>query len=96
MTISREKNQRTRPTGERENIMDTQNTIKLLRLTEVAERLDVSMPTVRRLVKGGKIKSVRVGRVLRVRPLDLESYLQGSENKTAGQATNSTGGGDQA
>lgn len=96
MTISQKKNQRTRPTGERENIMDTQNTIKLLRLTEVAERLDVSMPTVRRLVKDGKIKSFRVGRVLRVRPLDLESYLRDSENKTAGQATNSTGGGDQA
>jgi len=95
MTISQEKNQRTRPTGERENIMDTQNTIKLLRLTEVAERLDVSMPTVRRLVKDGRIKSIRVGRVIRVRPIDLESYIQTSI-KVAGQATNLTGGGDQA
>jgi len=76
--------------------MNTQSTIKLLRLTEVADRLDVSMPTVRRLVKDGKIKSVRVGRVLRVRPLDLESYIQGSINQAAGQATNLTGGGDQA
>ena len=76
--------------------MTTQDTIKLLRLTEVAERLDISMPTVRRLVKDGKIKAIRVGRVLRVRPLDLESYIQNSVNKVAGQATNLTGGGDQA
>ncbi len=76
--------------------METQNTMKLLRLTEVAERLDVSMPTVRRLVKEGKIKAFRVGRVLRVKPYDLEAYLQESINKNAGQATNLTGGGDQA
>ena len=75
--------------------MTTQNQINLLRLPEVAERLQVSMPTVRRMVKDGRIKSIRVGRVIRVRPIDLESYIQTSI-KAAGQATNSTGGGDQA
>ena len=75
--------------------MTTQNQINLLRLPEVAERLQVSMPTVRRMVKDGRIKSIRVGRVIRVRPIDLESYIQKSI-KDAGQATNSTGGGDQA
>ncbi len=75
--------------------MTTQNQINLLRLPEVAERLQVSMPTVRRMVKDGRIKSIRVGRVIRVRPIDLESYIQTSI-KEAGQATNLTGGGDQA
>lgn len=75
--------------------MTTQNQINLLRLPEVAERLQVSMPTVRRMVKDGRIKSVRVGRVIRVRPIDLESYIRTSIN-AAGQATNLTGGGDQA
>jgi len=75
--------------------MSTQYQINLLRLPEVAERLQVSLPTVRRMVKDGRIKSVRVGRVIRVRPIDLESYIQKSI-KAAGQATNLTGGGDQA
>ena len=75
--------------------MTKQNQINLLRLPEVAERLQVSMPTVRRMVKDGRIKSIRVGRVIRVRPIDLESYIQTSI-KAAGQATNLTGGGDQA
>jgi len=47
------------------------------------------------MVKDGRIKSIRVGRVIRVRPIDLESYIQTSI-KVAGQATNLTGGGDQA
>ena len=69
---------------------------KLLRLTEVAERLNVSLPTVRRLVKEGRIQTVRVGRILRVRPEDLEGYIQSSIKKIAGHATNATGKGDQA
>lgn len=69
---------------------------KLLRLIEVAELLNVSLPTVRRLVKEGRLQSVRVGRILRVRPEDLEGYIQSSMKKFAGHATNATGKGDQA
>jgi excisionase family DNA binding protein len=69
---------------------------KLLRLTEVAERLDISLPTVRRLVKDGSLQTVRVGRIFRVRPQDLEAYIQSSIKVNAGHATNATGGGDQA
>lgn len=75
--------------------MITTNNSKLLRLTEVAGRLDVSLPTVRRLVADGSIQAVRVGRILRVRPQDLETYIQSSINK-AGHATNATGKEDQA
>lgn len=72
------------------------NTAKLLRLTEVADRLDVSLITVRRLIKDGQIQTVRVGRILRVRPQDLEAYIQSSIEINAGHATNATGKGDQA
>jgi len=74
----------------------TQSNIQLLRLPEVAERLQVSMPTVRRLVKDGKIRTVRVGRVIRVRPMDLESYIQGSINISRRPSDHLTGEGDQA
>jgi excisionase family DNA binding protein len=75
--------------------MTTTTAYKLLRLTEVAERLDVSLPTVRRLVKVGTIRTVRVGRAIRVRPQDLEAYIQ-SSIENAGHATNVTGKGDLA
>jgi len=68
---------------------------KLLRLTDVADQLNVSLPTVRRLVKDGRLKTVRVGRVIRVRPQDLEDYIEAAtqepEKEDAGHATNTTG-----
>lgn len=50
--------------------------VALLRLDEVASRLKVSMSTVRRLIRRNDLKAVRVGRQLRVRPADLNTYLQ--------------------
>lgn len=49
---------------------------QLLTLQQVADRLQVSMPTVRRLVGAGKLKAVRIGRNLRVRPEDLSKYIE--------------------
>jgi excisionase family DNA binding protein len=49
---------------------------QLLTLQQVAERLQVSMSTVRRLVDAGKLRSVRIGRNLRVRPEDLAAYIE--------------------
>jgi excisionase family DNA binding protein len=37
------------------------------------------MSTVRRLVSAGKLKAVRVGRNLRVRPEDLAGYIEGAK-----------------
>ena len=39
---------------------------QLLRVTEVAERLDVSVKTVYRLIRQRRLEAVRVGRVWRV------------------------------
>lgn len=47
-----------------------------LKIPEVARRLDVSEPTVRRMVKSGKLPSVFVGGAYRVSEQDLEDYLQ--------------------
>jgi excisionase family DNA binding protein len=49
----------------------------LLRLGEVADKLQVSLSTVRRLVKTGELKAIRPGkRLIRVRPADLDAYIQ--------------------
>jgi excisionase family DNA binding protein len=47
-----------------------------LKIPEVARRLDVSEPTVRRMVKGGRLPSVFVGGAYRVSETDLKTYLE--------------------
>lgn len=44
---------------------------------EVAERLRVSTMTVYRLIRGGDLPAVRVGRNYRVRAGDLDAFLTG-------------------
>lgn len=48
----------------------------LIRLEEAARRLGVSMTTVRRLIDAGELKAVRVGRVYRMDPRDLDAFIQ--------------------
>jgi len=45
-------------------------------LEQVAEILQVSVHTVRRLIKEGKIKAIRVGIQLRVTQKDLDRFLE--------------------
>lgn len=52
------------------------NQDQLLTLPQVADRLQVSLSTVRRLVADSKLKAVRIGRNLRVRPDDLKTYIE--------------------
>ena len=47
-----------------------------LKIPEVARRLDVSEPTVRRMVKGGKLPSVFIGGAYRVNEEDLAEYIE--------------------
>lgn len=51
---------------------------RLLRPDEVAARLTVSIITVRRLIKAGDLKAIKVGKALRIRPDDLDDYLRRS------------------
>jgi excisionase family DNA binding protein len=50
-----------------------------LKIPEVARRLDVSEPTVRRMVKGGKLPSVFIGGAYRVSEADLEEFLENAK-----------------
>lgn len=47
----------------------------LLRVEQVAERLAVSRSMAWKLVDSAALRSVRIGRSVRVRPADLEAYL---------------------
>jgi excisionase family DNA binding protein len=51
---------------------------RFLTALEVAERMRVSKMTVYRLIKGGKLPAVRIGKAYRVREEDLETYLDSS------------------
>ena len=48
----------------------------LLTYDEVAHRLHVSEPTVRRYVAAGRLPIVRLGRAVRVRPQDLAAFIE--------------------
>lgn len=49
---------------------------KMLTLKQVAEQLLVSERTVWALVKRGELAVIRIGRQIRVRPADLDAYLE--------------------
>ena len=48
---------------------------RLLRIEAVAERLSVSRSMAWKLIDSGALRSVRIGRAVRVLPADLEDYL---------------------
>lgn len=63
---------------------------KLLTLALVAEQLDVSLRTVERLVARGELAVVRVGRQVRVRPQDLDAYLEAARLPTTAERRRAT------
>ena len=54
-------------------------TAQLLTVREVAATLRVSTMTVYRLIKAGDLPSTRVGKGYRIRPTDLERYLEDAQ-----------------
>ena len=52
---------------------------RLLTPAEVATRLNVSLVTVGRWLREGKLKGLKVGRQWRVRESDLEAFLERGE-----------------
>lgn len=61
---------------------------KLFTPQQVADYLQVDFRTVYGLLRSGKLKGVKVGRVWRVRPEDVESYLRQNikqDGKQSGQ-----------
>jgi excisionase family DNA binding protein len=55
---------------------------RLLRLDEVAQRLAISRSMAWKLVAYGQLRSVRIGRAVRVRLADLEAYIEASVRQT--------------
>lgn len=50
-------------------------TVRLLRIEDVADRLAVSRSMAWKLIAIGQLRSIRIGRSVRVRPADLEAYM---------------------
>jgi excisionase family DNA binding protein len=48
--------------------------------SQVADRLQVSLDTVLRLLRAGALPGGRIGRQWRIRPVDLERYLSQHRN----------------
>jgi excisionase family DNA binding protein len=55
----------------------------LLTIDEVRSRLNVSVSTVRRLVRDGKLRAYRVGGRLRFKPEEVASYVDSQLVATA-------------
>ena len=51
-------------------------TEKLLKGTQVAEILNISRSAAYNLIQRGNLPSVRFGRSVRVRPTDLENFIE--------------------
>ena len=50
--------------------------LELLNISDVAKRLKVSETTIRRLIASGKLRSFRVGDLIRIREQDLIEYVE--------------------
>lgn len=50
-------------------------TLRLLRIEDVADQLSVSRSMAWKLIAHGQLRSVRIGRAVRVRPGDLDAFV---------------------
>lgn len=57
---------------------------RLLTVVEVAELMRVSNMTVYRLIKGGQLAAIRVGKNYRIRESDVDRYLSDREVRIEG------------
>ncbi len=64
-----------------ENLFLINTESRLLRATEVARILNVSRAFAYRLMQQGKIRTVVIARAVRVRPVDLQEFI--NQNLTA-------------
>ena len=54
---------------------------RLLRIDDIADRLAISRSMAWKLVATGEMRSLRIGRSVRVRPADLDAYLAAAERE---------------
>lgn len=70
------------PTRKKMSVME-----ELLTMDEAAKILRVDYKTVYRLVRTGELPAGKVGRVYRIRRLDLEAYFESSKGKVAANSS---------
>jgi excisionase family DNA binding protein len=58
-----------------EKIIQVNGEVKLLRAAEVAQILNVSRAFAYRLMQQGKIRTVAIAKSRRVRPIDLQDFI---------------------
>jgi len=59
-----------------ELVMNLQEGVPLLKATEVADILNISLPMAYKLIQTGEIRAVQIGKGRRVRPQDLRQYIE--------------------
>jgi excisionase family DNA binding protein len=55
---------------------------RLLRIEDISDHLACSRSMAWKLIASGQLRSVRIGRAVRVRPADLEAYIEGAVRET--------------
>ena len=63
---------------------ETATAEKMMCVSDVCERLNISPPTCYRLMNTGQLSYIAVGRGRRVRPADLEEYVERNTVRRAG------------
>jgi excisionase family DNA binding protein len=53
--------------------------VKLLTIQETAGRLGLHPQTVRKIIKSGRLRVARIGHSIRIRPEDLEEFIEQSQ-----------------
>lgn len=66
-------------------VNDDEMTLCLMTFEEAADRLRVAEVTVRRLVASGQLPAVSLGRARRIRPSDLQAFIESLGRKTETQ-----------
>lgn len=56
------------------NLDPTKNTVPLLTMSQIAERWQVSIETVKRRIRSGQLPALKLGRSVRVSPTTLVAY----------------------
>lgn len=67
----------------------TPSSLRLLTVREAADQLSLSIASIYEMVRAGRLPAVRVGRrggAIRIRPEDLEDFLQASSQQTQKQS----------
>ncbi|MGE3621638.1 MAG: helix-turn-helix domain-containing protein [Acidimicrobiia bacterium] len=62
---------------------DDHDVLALLTYRDVADRLQVSSATVKRLVAAGELPVLHIGSAARVRPVDLEAFIESQAGREA-------------